>query len=158
MARLRSSSASNSAPSRITTLLIHSHTRNAMTPPSVPYVLLYEEKFATYSANPPDASSHSRVASRLPGVIQRNPGWCAFGAAQYRIAIMSEMATTSTGHFAMSHTVTATEPAPTSRPTIAASRQVHTIVHTLSARRAPVTMGSPRRADSVSHGGRPSPA
>ncbi len=47
MARCRAISASNSRPSRIARLVIHSQMRKTMTPAIVPYVLLYDPKLAT---------------------------------------------------------------------------------------------------------------
>src|SRR5438105_3409172 len=54
-------------------LEIHSQTRNTMTAARLPYVLLYEPKLTTYTANPAEAATQTSTPStptiaRIPAV------------------------------------------------------------------------------------------
>jgi hypothetical protein len=62
-------------------LVIQSQTMKIITAASDPYVLLYEEKCATYSANRAETRIHRATANIPPGVTHRKPGWRTFGAA-----------------------------------------------------------------------------
>jgi hypothetical protein len=99
----------------------HSQTRNAITLASAPYVLLYELKFAAYTAKSPDAASHSSTARMLPGLIQRRPPSRAFGDAQYSSENSRLTSSTRTGHLAISHTLTAVDSIPSAAPAVSAT-------------------------------------
>src|SRR3954451_23025716 len=97
-------------------LLSHSQTSSTTTPARAPYVLPYEEKLATYKAKPSDTTIQTMTATAPPGDTHRNPPCLALGEAQYRIANIRLTRTTSTGHLAMLHMVTAVEPTPRTSP------------------------------------------
>src|SRR5215218_11388676 len=63
-----------------------------------------------------EATTQTTTARIPPGVIQRN-GCRALGEAQYSRANKKPTISSSTGHLAMSQTLTAVEPIPSSRPT-----------------------------------------
>ena len=66
------------------------------------------------------------------------------------------MMTSRTGHLAMSHTVTATEPTPSAFPTFCASPPVTTTMTAAATSKTIVTMVTPSRIGAVFQMGRPS--
>jgi hypothetical protein len=88
-------------------------------------------------------------------VIQRN-GCLALGDAQYSRANRKPTISSSTGHLAMSQTMIAVLPIPSSRPTRAARPPVATTATADTASRTMTTTVTPMRMGRVFHTGRPS--
>ena len=90
-----------------------------------------------------------------PGVTQRN-GCLALGEAHYSSPNMKPTKSSSTGHLAMSQTVTAVLPTPSSQPRRSARPPVATTATAEAASRTMTTMVTPMRMGRVFHTGRPS--
>src|SRR5919112_4228597 len=107
-------------------------------------------------ANAAEARIHSTTAKTPPGLIHGKPPVLAFGDAQYRTANIRLTRTTSTGHLAMLHTVTATPPIPIFSPTTCARSPVNTTITADNTIIKPTTAVTPSRIGSVFQIGRPS--
>ncbi len=118
--------------------------------------MLYDAKFATYTANPADATTHTSTASALPGVNHRKPGCRTFGDAQNSSAIARLTSRASTGHFAMSHTCTPASPRPSALPTRSAMPPDTTTPSAVTASRIIIARVSATRSGRVFQIGLPS--
>ena len=89
-----------------------------------------------------------------PGLTHWKP-CLAFGLAQNKMARISPM-TSSTGHFAMSQTVTAVDPMPSMFPTFWARAPVTTTMTAAATSKIMVAAVTPSRTGAVFQIGRPS--
>src|SRR5580700_5410555 len=97
-----------------------------------------------YTANRAEATSHSTTAMKPPGLTHWKP-CLTFGLAQNKMARIRPMMISSIGHLAMSQTVTAVEPSPSTFPTFCARPPVTTTMTAAATSKIIVTTVTPSR-------------